>query len=77
MGIKRRYFYVVFIFRSSHGCLGNGSITLSTDGSYLNKLQFEKYISNLENCKNCSDIVITNIIELSQQDFMDFEQKVE
>lgn len=78
--LKERYFIVMYAFLavqrfliwdiSTYRC---GHITLSTnDGKYIN---LEKLIPLIKkDLKNAQAIVITNIIELNQQDYQSWTQ---
>jgi len=65
---SKRYFIVCF---SGLNDMGNatGFIDFSTDGGFLNLKTTVEYIKQNQELKEC---IITNIIELSEQDFNDW-----
>jgi len=65
---SKRYFIVSF---SGFNDMGNvtGFIDFSTDGGFLSLKTTIEYIKEKQGIKEC---IITNIIELSEQDFNDW-----
>ena len=61
---KKRYFLV-----SWRGAKNTGLTSFMTDGCYINQ---DKTRDAIEDRNSVSPIVITNIIELSENDFNDF-----
>jgi len=68
---SKRYFIVSF---SGFNDIGNvtGFIDFSTDGGFLNLKTTIEFIKEKQGIKEC---VITNIIEVSEQDFNDWNYK--
>jgi hypothetical protein len=68
-----RYFIVFYHFLNSDGS-GFGQTWFKTTGHYIPKSHIEKTVKEANESKGFSfkGIVITNIIELPEQDFNDF-----
>lgn len=72
----KRNFLVVYVASVPNGYM-NGNTQFTTDGSYLNQALAKKQIKG-----GCSDLiegtlVFTNIIELSEQDMLDWNEPIE
>lgn len=68
---SKRYFIVSF---SGFNDIGNvtGFIDFSTDGGFLN---LKKTVEHIKQKQGINECVITNIIEVSEQDFNDWNYK--
>ena len=70
--LKQRYFYVAYTTYSKGGkIIKNNSFSITEDGSHFNSIQF---INNVKKHEKSVRVVIDNFIELSQQDFKDFQR---
>ena len=45
---------------------------ISEDGKYVNKKEVENFVKSLKGNENVRDVIITNILELSESDFQYF-----
>lgn len=45
---------------------------VSENGRYVNKKEIENFVKSWKGNENVKDVVITNILELSESDFQDF-----
>ena len=70
--IKQRYFYITYTaFLKGGKIIKNNSFSASEDGSHFNSIQF---INSVKKHEKSVRVVIDNFIELSQQDFKDFQK---
>ena len=69
---KQRYFYIAYtaILKGGKSRKDN-SFSITEDGSHFNSIQF---INNVKKHEKSVKVVIDNFIELSQQDFKDFQK---
>ena len=68
--VKQRYFYVVYQYDKGGIKYTATSYSITDDGSHFN---LNLFVSNVEKYENGSNVIVTNFIELSEQDFMDFK----
>ena len=68
--VKQRYFYVVYQYNKGGIKCTATSYSITDDGSHFN---LNLFVSNVEKHENGTNVVVTNFIELSEQDFMDFK----
>lgn len=66
-----RYFIAFFIASSDNRRM-TGNIATKTGGEYLNSVDIRKDIEEEFEEDEARDVVITNIIELSEQDYNDW-----
>ena len=70
--LKQRYFYVAYTTYSKGGkIIKNNCISTTENGSHFNSIQF---INSVKKHEKSVRVVIDNFIELSQQDFKDFQR---
>ena len=70
--IKQRYFYIAYTAILKGGkIIKNNSFSMTEDGSHFNSIQF---INSVKKHEKSVRVVIDNFIELSQQDFKDFQR---
>ena len=70
--IKQRYFYIAYTTILKGGkIIKNNSFSITKDGSHFNSIQF---INSVKKHEKSVRVVIDNFIELSQQDFKDFQR---
>ena len=70
--IKQRYFYIAYTAILKGGkIIKNNSFSITEDGSHFNSIQF---INSVKKHEKSVRVVIDNFIELSQQDFKDFQR---
>lgn len=70
--LKQRYFYIAYTTYSKGGkIIKNNSFSITEDGSHFNSIQF---INSVKKHEKSVRVVIDNFIELSQQDFKDFQK---
>lgn len=72
---KQRYFHLVYLYKNKVGLVGTGSCQEYGD-NYINLQQSIKWIIDREGYET---VIITNIIEMSKEDFEEFtrtEEKV-
>ena len=70
--LKQRYFYIAYTTYSKGGkIIKNNSFSITEDGSHFNSIQF---INNVKKHEKSVKVVIDNFIELSEQDFKDFQR---
>ena len=68
--VKQRYFYVVYQYNKLGIKYTATSYSITDNGSHFN---LNLFVSNVEKYENGSNVIVTNFIELSEQDFMDFK----
>ena len=70
--LKQRYFYIAYTTYSKGGksCKDN-SLSITEDGSHFNSIQF---INSVKKYEKATRVIIDNFIELSEQDFKDFQR---
>ena len=70
--LKQRYFYIAYtaILKGSKSRKDN-SFSVTEDGSHFNSI---KFINGVKKHEKSVKVVIDNFIELSQQDFKDFQR---
>ena len=68
--VKQRYFYVVYQYDKGGIKYTATSYSITDNGSHFN---LNLFVSNVEKYENGSSVIVTNFIELSEQDFMDFK----
>ena len=70
--LKQRYFYIAYtaIIKGGKSRKDN-SFSVTDDGSHFNSIQF---INSVKKHEKAVKVVIDNFIELSQQDFKDFQR---
>ena len=72
--VSQRYFIVSYISNVVRGSM-TGNLDVVTNGEYLNRvLTIENIRESIK--QDCSDIVITNIIELSKIDYESWSSNV-
>ena len=70
--LKQRYFYIAYTAIMKGGkIIKNNSFSITEDGSHFNSIQF---INSVKKHEKSVKVVIDNFIELSQQDFKDFQR---
>ena len=70
--LKQRYFYIAYTTYSKGGkIIKNNSFSITENGSHFNSIQF---INNVKKHEKATRVIIDNFIELSQQDFKDFQR---
>ena len=70
--LKQRYFYIAYTTYSKGGkSCKNNSFCITEDGSHFNSV---KFINSVKKHEKSVKVVIDNFIELSQQDFKDFQR---
>ena len=65
--VSKRYFIVVYVASVVRGTI-TGNLDVITNGEYLNRELTTKNIKDSIE-QDCSDIVVTNIIELNEIDY--------
>ena len=70
--LKQRYFYIAYtaIIKGGKSRKDN-SFSITEDGSHFNSIQF---INNVKKHEKATKVIIDNFIELSEQDFKDFQR---
>ena len=68
--VKQRYFYVVYQYDKGGIKYTATSYSITDNGSHFNLTTF---VNNVGKYENGTNVVVTNFIELSEQDFMDFK----
>ena len=70
--LKQRYFYIAYaaILKGGKSRKDN-SFSITEDGSHFNNIQF---INNVKKHEKAVKVIIDNFIELSEQDFKDFQK---
>ena len=70
--LKQRYFYIAYIAILKGGkSRKDNSFSITEDGSHFNNIQF---INNVKKHEKATKVIIDNFIELSEQDFKDFQR---
>ena len=70
--LKQRYFYIAYIAILKGGkSRKDNSFSITEDGSNFNNIQF---INNVKKHEKATKVIIDNFIELSEQDFKDFQR---
>ena len=70
--VKQRYFYIAYTtYSKGDKIIKNNSFSITKDGSHFNSTQF---INSVKKHEKSVRVVIDNFIELSQQDFKDFQR---
>ena len=70
--VKQRYFYVVYTAYSKGGkSRRDNSFSVTEDGSHFNRV---KFINSVKKHEKSVKVVIDNFIELTEQDFEDFQR---
>lgn len=70
--IKQRYFYIAYTTYSKSGkSKKDNSFSMTEDGSHFNRV---KFINNVMKHEKAVKVIIDNFIELSEQDFKDFQR---
>ena len=68
--VEQRYFYVVYQYDKGGIKYTATSYSITDNGSHFNLTTF---VNNVGKYENGTNVVVTNFIELSEQDFMDFK----
>ena len=70
----RRNFVVFYTCSrtNSNGWTVGWCTFISEDGSYINKKEVENFVKSWNGNENVKDVIITNVLELSESDFRDF-----
>ena len=70
----KRYFVIFYTCSrtDTNGYTIGWCTFVSQDGRYVNKKEIENFVKSWKGNENIKDIVITNILELSESDFQDF-----
>ena len=68
--MKQRYFYVVYQYDKGGIKYTATSYSITDNGSHFNLTTF---VNNVGKYESGSNVIVTNFIELSEQDFMDFK----
>ena len=70
--LKQRYFYIAYtaILKGGKSCKNN-SFCITEDGSHFNSV---KFINSVKKHEKAVKVIIDNFIELSEQDFKDFQR---
>ncbi len=69
--LKQRYFYIAYTAILKNGKIRkDNSFSITEDGSHFNSIQF---INNVKKHEKSVKVIIDNFIELSEQDFKDFQ----
>ena len=68
--VKQRYFYVVYQYDKGGIKYTATSYSITDNGSHFNLTTF---VNNVGKYESGSNVIVTNFIELSEQDFMDFK----
>ena len=70
--VKQRYFYIAYTAYSKGGkSRKDNSFSTTEDGSNFNKV---KFINSVKKHEKAIKVIIDNFIELSEQDFKDFQK---
>ena len=70
--LKQRYFYVAYTTYSKGGkTIKNNCTSTTENGSHFNSIQF---INSVKKHEKSVRVIIDNFIELSEQDFKDFQR---
>ena len=70
--LKQRYFYIAYTAILKGGKIRkDNSFSITEDGSHFNNIQF---INNVKKHEKAVKVIIDNFIELSEQDFKDFQR---
>ena len=70
--IKQRYFYIAYTAYSKGGkSRKDNSFSVTEDGSHFNSV---KFINSVKKHEKSVKVVIDNFIELTEQDFKDFQR---
>ena len=70
--VKQRYFYIAYTAILKGGKIRkDNSFSITEDGSHFNSIQF---INNVKKHEKSVKVVIDNFIELTEQDFKDFQR---
>jgi len=73
--VKSRDFLVFYKAEHEGGSANGNEIVSTLDNKYINSNEFYEYISNSEDLPfSKEEIVITNIIELTDQELIDWQQ---
>lgn len=69
--VKQRYFYIAYTAYSKGGKSRKDNSFSITDGSHFNRI---KFINSVKKHEKSVKVVIDNFIELTEQDFKDFQR---
>ena len=70
--LKQRYFYIAYTTYSKGGkSRKDNSFSITEDGSHFNRV---KFINSVKKHEKAIKVIIDNFIELSEQDFKDFQK---
>ena len=70
--LKQRYFYIAYTTYSKGGkSRKDNSFSTTEDGSHFNRV---KFINSVKKHEKAIKVIIDNFIELSEQDFKDFQR---
>ena len=70
--LKQRYFYIAYTAILKGGKIRkDNSFSITEDGSHFNSIQF---INSVKKHEKATKVIIDNFIELSEQDFKDFQK---
>ena len=70
--LKQRYFYIAYTAYSKGGkSRRDNSFSVTEDGSHFNRV---KFINSVKKHEKSVKVVIDNFIELTEQDFKDFQR---
>ena len=70
--LKQRYFYIAYTAILKGGKIRkDDSFSITEDGSHFNSIQF---INSVKKHEKATKVIIDNFIELSEQDFKDFQR---
>lgn len=71
--MKRNFVIFYICSRSDSSGWTVGWCTFVNDqGGYVNKKEVENFVKSWKGNENIKDVVITNVLELSESDFKDF-----
>lgn len=74
--LKTRYFIVTYIFKSSPNIYATGTAVIVSDrGKYINNKETVDKLKKLD--KISGPLIITNIIELSEEDYKEYTRDIE
>jgi hypothetical protein len=71
----RRYFITFYTCSQSDNVSGykiGWCTSICEDGSFVNRKSVENFVRSSKGNENVRDVIITNILELSESDFQDF-----
>ena len=69
--LKQRYFYIAYTAILKNGKSRKDNSFSITDGSHFNRI---KFINSVKKHEKATRVIIDNFIELTEQDFKDFQR---